>query len=335
VPAIVIILVCGRVFDQPYAALVATAGAFSVGFGLFQRLSSFAIVPMLLALLGMTVSATVGTLAGASPLSEGIAAAIWAFGVAAAAGLGTAVWWIVLQWSIALVIAAAFPADPTFALLRGMLVALGGTLQLVIASSLWVLVCWGCDIPAPRNANARPLSLESVRLALRETMELDNARFRYAVALAVTTGFAAAAYRAVDFSNGYWIAMTILIVLRSELRDTVRITLTRIIGTMAGAGLATVIVALLRPSQTILVALIAAMAWGCYALLRVNYALFSMLITGYIALLFAFGGRPEPLVALDRVIATAIGGSVALAAHFLYVARPPRRGVRKAPQSRS
>jgi hypothetical protein len=66
----------------------------------------------------------------------------------------------------------------------------------------------------------------------------------------------------------------------------------------------------------------AVMAWGCYALLRVNYALFSMLITGYIALLFAFGGLPEPLVALDRIIATAIGGSVALAAHFLYIARP-------------
>jgi hypothetical protein len=28
-------------------------------------------------------------------------------------------------------------------------------------------------------------------------------------------------------------------------------------------------------------------AWGCYASLRINYALFSMLITGYIALLFA------------------------------------------------
>ena len=119
VPAIVIILVCGLVVGQPFAALVATAGAFSVGFGLFQRLSSFAFAPMLLALVGMTISATVGTLASASPLSEGIAAAIWAFGVAAAVGLGTAVWWIVLQWSIALVIAAAFPADPTFALLRG------------------------------------------------------------------------------------------------------------------------------------------------------------------------------------------------------------------------
>ena len=130
--------------------------------------------------------------------------------------------------------------------------------------------------------------------------------------------------------------MTILIVLRSELRDTVRITVTRIIGTMAGAGVATIIVSLVRPSQTILVAPIAVMAWGCYALLRVNYALFSMLITGYIALLFAFGGLPEPAVALHRVIATAIGGGVALAAHFLYVARPARRGAAiSAPPPRS
>jgi hypothetical protein len=90
VPAIVIVLVCGLVVGQPFTALVATAGAFSVGFGLFQRLSSFTVAPMLLALVGMTISATIGTLASASPLSEGIAAAIWAFGVAAA-GLGTGV----------------------------------------------------------------------------------------------------------------------------------------------------------------------------------------------------------------------------------------------------
>jgi hypothetical protein len=336
VPAIVIVLVCGLVVGQPFAALVATAGAFSVGFGLFQRLSSFTVAPMLLALVGMTISATIGTLAGASPLSEGIAAAIWAFGVAAAAGLGTAVWWIVLQWSIALVIAAAFPADPVFALLRSVLVALAGTLQLVIASSLWALVCWQCDVPAPRNGNDRPLSLASMRLALCETLQTGTARFRYAVALAVTVGIAAAAYRVIDFSNGYWIAMTILIVLRLELRDTVRITVTRIVGTMAGAGVATIVVSFVRPSQTILVALIAVMAWGCYASLRVNYALFSMLITGYIALLFAFGGLPEPAVALHRVIATAIGGGVALAAHFLYVARPARRGAAiSAPPPRS
>jgi cytochrome d ubiquinol oxidase subunit I len=50
-------------------------------------------------------------------------------------------------------------------------------------------------------------------LALREILEPGTARFRYAVALAVTVGLAAATYRVVKFPNGYWIAMTILIVL--------------------------------------------------------------------------------------------------------------------------
>jgi hypothetical protein len=50
------------VVGQPFAALVATAGAISVGFGLFQRLSSFTVAPMLPALVGMTIPATIGTL---------------------------------------------------------------------------------------------------------------------------------------------------------------------------------------------------------------------------------------------------------------------------------
>jgi hypothetical protein len=47
---------------QPFAAFVATAGAFSVGFGLFQRLSSFTVAPILPALVGMTIPATIGIL---------------------------------------------------------------------------------------------------------------------------------------------------------------------------------------------------------------------------------------------------------------------------------
>jgi Fusaric acid resistance protein-like len=250
IPAIAVILAWGLVVGQPDAALVATAGAFSVGFGLFQRLSSVAIAPMLLALVGMTISATIGTLASASPLSEGIAAAIWAFAVAVAVRLGSAMWWIVLQWSIAFVIAAAFPAEPLLALLRGLLVAIGGALQLIISASLWAIFCWRCGYPAPAPTNDRPLSRETVRSALRDTLEPDTAPFRYAAALAGTVGLAAATYRALPMTNGYWIAMTILITLRSELRDTVRISVTRIVGTLCGAGLVTLVVALLRPRQS-------------------------------------------------------------------------------------
>jgi hypothetical protein len=215
-----IVLVYGVVVGQPFATLAATAGAFSVGFGLCQRLTSFTVAPMLLALVGMTISTTIGTLASASPL--------WHrrghLRVRGGGGSGARHRGVVdcTAMVIALVIAAAFPADPTFAL--------------------------------------------------------------------------------------------------------VRITVTRIIGTMAGAGVATLIFSVLRPSQTILVALIAVMAWGCYASLRVNYARFSMLITGYIALLFAFGvcqSRPWHCIGSLPLRSAAVSR---FGAHFLYVAHPPRRG---------
>lgn len=58
------------------------------------------------------------------------------------------------------------------------------------------------------------------------------------------------------------------------------------------------------------------MAWVCYTSLRVNYGLFSFGVTAYVALLFAFAGLPKPIVALHRVIATATGGIIALAAQM-------------------
>ena len=77
------------------------------------------------------------------------------------------------------------------------------------------------------------------------------------------------------------------------------------------------LMALLRPSIPVLVGLIAATAWACYAFLRVNYAILSMAITMYVVLLFAFAGLPEPLVALHRAVATLLGGVIALSTHLL------------------
>ena len=79
-----------------------------------------------------------------------------------------------------------------------------------------------------------------------------------------------------------------------------------------------------------LVGLIAATAWACYAFLRVNYAILSMAITMYVVLLFAFAGLPEPLVALHRAVATLLGGVIALSTHLLgiLVMRPWQRNDR-------
>ncbi len=67
VPAIVALLAAGLITGQRGPALLAAAGAFSVGFGAFQRLSRWRLTPMLLAAVSMSVSTAVGTVASNHP----------------------------------------------------------------------------------------------------------------------------------------------------------------------------------------------------------------------------------------------------------------------------
>jgi uncharacterized membrane protein YccC len=124
-------------------------------------------------------------------------------------------------------------------------------------------------------------------------------------------------YRVLEMPNGYWVPMTVLLILRPAARETAARALARLLGTLCGVGLLTLLMALLRPSIPVLVGLIAATAWACYAFLRVNYAILSMAITMYVVLLFAIAGLPELLVALHRAVATLLGGLIALSAHLL------------------
>jgi multisubunit Na+/H+ antiporter MnhF subunit len=62
-----------------------------------------------------------------------------------------------------------------------------------------------------------------------------------------------------------------------------------------------------------------------YALQNVNYALYIIPLTGYIAFILAIARTPEGSTAEHRVIATAIAGAVAMVIHTLYVRDELRR----------
>jgi hypothetical protein len=51
----------------------------------------------------------------------------------------------------------------------------------------------------------------------------------------------------------------------------------------------------------------------------VNYALYAIPLTSYIAFILALGKTPEAATAEHRVIATAIAGTVAMVIHAIYV----------------
>ena len=182
---------------------------------------------------------------------------------------------------------------------------------------------------APRHA-IRAL-LEAARAvrgaarALRAAFTLRSAAFRHALRAAVTVALATALARASGQPSGYWLPIAAMLVLQPAFAETMTRGLGMMSGTVAGAVVATLIASLLRPEHWTLAALIVVFAWLCFTLFRANYALFAACITAYVVFLVSFFGLPEPIAALNRVLFTALGGSLALAAYALWPTWEARR----------
>jgi uncharacterized membrane protein YccC len=58
-----------------------------------------------------------------------------------------------------------------------------------------------------------------------------------------------------------------------------------------------------------------------YGTLNVNYALFSVSITGYIVFLLSLADVPGPVIAHRRALCTAVGGSIALIVRLIVISR--------------
>ncbi|MDQ2805148.1 MAG: FUSC family protein [Pseudomonadota bacterium] len=317
-PAIVFVIAVGFTFGQPLAALIASGGALSVGFGSFQHLTRVWATPMLLAAVGMSVSAFVGTLVSGVPGLEAATAGLWGFALGLFVSLGTASWWVLLQSAIALVIAATYPADLPYATLRAGLTLAGGAVQIVTIYSLWLIAPGPFKGLAPPNETLPPRTLREARITLRRAAALSSARLRYCTGLGLSVAAGVVVFRALGLPNGYWVPMTVLLVLRwGGLRQTLGRGIARCAGTMLGAGLSTALAAFIQPSPATLLTIAMLAVWICYAIQFVNYGAFSLALTTYIVLLFAVTGLPEPVTALHRALATLVGGAVALAGQLL------------------
>jgi uncharacterized membrane protein YccC len=315
-PAIALSLMIGIVLGQPAAGMVAAGGALSVGFGAFQQLSALRALPMILAAIGMAVSTLVGSVLGAHALPFALLLGLWAGFCGLATTLGAGAWWTVLQWVIAMLVAGSLPGSLLAGAERALLVLAGGGLQVLIVGAVRTLHL----LP---EAATQPLPRAPLRTAgrlLRRHLSWRAPTGRYAVVLAVSVGGLDLLARGLDLPNGYWAPMTLLILLKPAFRDTLKRGAQRILGTLGGAGAATLAAALLRPSEAVTAAMITASAFGAYCLLRVNYLAYSVCITAYIAFMLTLAGIPEPVVALNRVVGTVAGGLSALIVHSAWAA---------------
>jgi uncharacterized membrane protein YccC len=311
--AIAICLITGVAIGQPIGGMIAASGAMSVGFGSFQRLGRSRVAPMLWASVGMAVFTAAGSLAGHSAAGVAINAALVGlfYGLMTAVSGGSA--WISLQCAIFALVATGYPATIETVSSRALLILVGGLLQLLLVISFRRLYLGFVPTVSADSFSGISPALR----ALRANLSIHSAEFRYAVSLAVTLATAAVIAHALELSNGYWVPMTALLVLRTDLHATLSRGLARVAGTLVGAGLATVLVSLLRPGPGILIALVIVFAWLCYTLGNVGYGVLSAAVTAYIAFLLALAGLPEPEVALHRIENTCLGGVLAMLAALL------------------
>jgi hypothetical protein len=138
-----------------------------------------------------------------------------------------------------------------------------------------------------------------------------RAAWRHASAMAASVGLVVFAITALDIPHGYWIPMTMTLVLRPYGTETRAVARDRISGTLAGAVLALAMVLLLPEwtafaTGTVLLVLIIA-----YAVLG-RYAQEILFLTPFIVLLGAGGVAADTAGrALERVLATLLGAVLA------------------------
>jgi hypothetical protein len=300
-------------------AVFAVAGAVTASFGAFQRLGDGHLLPTAVLLVGMAAATWAGNVAGHLGWYYWmILATACGFGFGVMTALGYGGWWLGLQWMIALLVFGAHGMGPAEATRNAMAVTVGG------ASQAAFLACVRPFAEGWFTSQDQPPwdPVDSLRDVVLAHARLSTPTGAYALRLAAAMAASTILWHVWGLPNGYWTPMTIAILMKPDFHEATLRGVNRLMGTLAGAGLMTIVLALIKPGPFVLAGLVLAAIFGCLALMRVNYALFVACATMYVVLLFSMLGLPEPVVAWHRVEATLAGAVVALAVSALPPSRP-------------
>jgi fusaric acid resistance family protein len=334
--AIAFCLFLGVALGHPSAGLIAGGGAFTIGFGVNQRIADSRLWPMIAATVAMFFSTMIGMLVGHRGFTLVLAAALWGFTYGILTARAAGISWVGQQSAITLFVASAFPANFHHAVLRSLLIVGGGALQILITSlCLRLLPELAADLRAIRQTGSEELThlfssnfaryrmLVHLRAAPEHLLRIPT--FPFAIRMALAIAIAAEIYRHLGIQSGYWMPMTALLVLKPAFSETFSRAFLRVGGTLAGAVLSTVFLVHIHPTPLSLAALTTFFALWSYATNTVNYGLFTLFLTSYIVFLLSLNALPGPVIAHRRAFCTIAGGLIALAIHADAIRRLRKR----------
>ena len=155
---------------------------------------------------------------------------------------------------------------------------------------------------------------------LRSNLDPSSVTFRHAARLAVALPLAELLARTLTDRRGYWIPLTIVIVLKPDFATTTSRGIARVAGTAVGVSLASLVADGLHPTGWVLVVVVSLLAYASLGTLSYNYGLYAVFNAAFVVLLIG-AVDPQPLtIAADRLVETGIGGAIAFVAFLLYPA---------------
>jgi uncharacterized membrane protein (TIGR01666 family) len=146
------------------------------------------------------------------------------------------------------------------------------------------------------------------------------------VALALLAGFIIAIIFKVD--RGYWILLTIVVILKPAYALSKRRNADRLIGTALGIMIGLLIILIIKNDTALLAIMIFFMA-GSYMFIRTNYFMTVLLMTPYLLIFFhyLYPGELKELM-IERIIDTAIGSLIAFFASLFLIPAWERNSIK-------
>ena len=156
------------------------------------------------------------------------------------------------------------------------------------------------------------------RAAVEPNRKLQRA---HAIRLGIGIATATALYRYLPGTRGFWLPVAVLWVLKPELHATLTRFTARILGTLLGGVAVTLLLALVKPTDAVLVVLAALLTFSSYTLFHASYTAFAASFTALIVVMVSFTGAQTASLAGARAVDTILGGLVALAVFVIWPIR--------------
>jgi uncharacterized membrane protein YccC len=196
--------------------------------------------------------------------------------------------------------------------------ALGGQLAAAVRNANWAGSRGESRAAAAETPLPRALRNASALATLRACLTPRSVAFRHAVRSAACLSIALLLSRQLQLPHGYWVPMTAAIVLRPDFAATFNFGVLRVVGTVLGLLLTTALLRVAPDEPWAHLALMALLCLGFRYFASAHYGVAVAALTGTVVILLSFYGVNPANAVIDRVINTALGSGMALAAYFAW-----------------